>query len=446
LQELIPLTGFRNRLASTGMLIQEETKGQWDGDKLLRWLGESVSPRSFLPTLGLLSILAAANIVLFTLNMLGILPAYCVGGLGLYGFIYMAKFSQVRGLFADTYSLGKSLNQFRSVLVFLENASYTNTKHLAQLCEPFIRPAKRPSKFLRKLVWVTIAASLGNNPFLALIINAVVPWNLIFASILNGYKHDLHDSLKKWLDTWYEIEALCSLANYSWLNPGYAFPQMLTNEVDPGQEIFIAQGLGHPLIPENKRVSNDYSIQKLETVAIVTGSNMAGKSTFLRTIGINLCLVNAGGPVAAAELSTRLFRLFTCIQVSDSLADGISYFYAEVRRLKQLLVELDSSSQYPLFFLIDEIYRGTNNRERRIGSQAYIHALSHSQGVGVVSTHDLDLVQLSNLESNVFNYHFREEISGERMVYDYRLREGPSPTTNALKIMAMEGLPVEISE
>jgi DNA mismatch repair ATPase MutS len=132
--------------------------------------------------------------------------------------------------------------------------------------------------------------------------------------------------------------------------------------------------------------------------------------------------------------------------VSDSLADGISYFYAEVRRLKQLLIELEKPSQYQLFFLIDEIYRGTNNRERRIGSQAYIHALSHSKGVGVVSTHDLDLVQLSDLESNVLNYHFREEIQGNRMVYDYRLRPGPCPTTNALKIMEIEGLPVEDRE
>jgi len=446
LQELIPLTGFRNRLALNGMLIKEETKGQWDGEQLMQMLEMRVAPRSFLPTLGFLSILAVINIVLFALNLSGILPPYWIIGLGLYQFIYMAKFKDYRRLFEDTYALGKSLDQFRSVLTFLENASYASSKHLGQLCGPFARPDKRPSRFLRKIVWITIASSLGNNPFLAIIINAIVPWNLFFAYILNGYKKDLHDSLEVWLDAWYELEALCSLANFSWLNPGYAFPHIITDETHDGQDIYMARGLGHPLIPESRRVCNDYSIQKLGNVAIITGSNMSGKSTFLRTIGINLCLVNSGGPVAAVEMKTKLFRLFTCIQVSDSLADGISYFYAEVRRLKQLLIELENASQNQVFFLIDEIYRGTNNRERRIGSQAYIHTLSNSKGVGLVSTHDLDLVHLASLESNVLNYHFREEIRGDRMIYDYRLRPGPSPTTNALKIMEMEGLPVEIRE
>jgi hypothetical protein len=443
LQELIPLTGFRNRLALHGMRINEETKGKWDGEKLIQTLEESVARRSFLPTLGFLSILAVVNIVFFILNIGGILPPYWIIGLVFYEFVYMARYKDYRSLFAETYSLGKSLNQFRSVLVFLENASYLGTKRLAELCEPFASSEKRPSRFLQKIVWITIASSLGDNPFLSVIINAIVPWNLFFAYILNGYKKDLHDPLQEWLNVWYELEALCSLANFAWLNPEYVFPYIITDETNDGQEIYRARGLGHPLIPESRRVCNDYSIQKLGYVAIITGSNMSGKSTFLRTIGINMCLVNSGGPVAAVEMNTRLFRLFTCIQVSDSLSDGISYFYAEVRRLKQLLIELEKASQYQLFFLIDEIYRGTNNRERRIGSQAYIHALSNSNGVGVVSTHDLDLVQLSNLESNVLNYHFREEIKGNRMIYDYRLRPGPCPTTNALKIMEMEGLPVE---
>ncbi len=443
LQELIPLTGFRGRLELHGLLIKEETQGQWDGEKLMQRLAESVAPGSFLPILGFLSFLAVINILFFILNVSGILPPYWIIGFVFYEFIYMARSKDYRSLFEESYSLGKSLNQFRSVLVFLENASYLNNKQLAQLCEPFSRPEKRPSRFLRKIVGITFAASLGDNPFLSLIINAIIPWNLFFAYLLNGYKKDLHDSLKEWLDIWYELEALCSLANFSWLNPSYVFPHLITDETNPEQEIYRARCLGHPLILESRRVCNNYSIQKLGNVAIITGSNMSGKSTFLRTIGINLCLVNSGGPAAAVEMNTRLFRLFTCIQVSDSLADGISYFYAEVRRLKQLLIELEKPSPYQLFFLIDEIYRGTNNRERRIGSQAYIHALSHSQGVGVVSTHDLDLVSLSDLESNVINYHFQEEIIGSRMIYDYRLRPGPCPTTNALKIMQMEGLPVE---
>jgi DNA mismatch repair ATPase MutS len=155
----------------------------------------------------------------------------------------------------------------------------------------------------------------------------------------------------------------------------------------------------------------------------------------------------AGSVVAAERLSLIPFRLFTCIRVTDSVTDGISYFYAEVRRLKALLDALDgqvdASERLPLFFLIDEIFRGTNNRERLIGSRAYIQALIGRGGTGLVATHDLELVHLAEDNPAVRNYHFREQIVDGRMHFDYRLRPGPCPTTNALVIMRLAGLPVE---
>ena len=170
---------------------------------------------------------------------------------------------------------------------------------------------------------------------------------------------------------------------------------------------------------------------------------MSGKSTFLRTIGINLSLAYAGAPVDAQQLDTRLFRLFSVIQVTDSLADGISYFYAEVRRLKSLIDALDQENDLPLFFLIDEIFRGTNNRERQIGSRAYVNMLVGGHGTGLISTHDLELVSIADQVPNVDNYHFQEQVAEGRMIFDYRLRSGPSKTTNALQIMQMEGLPID---
>jgi DNA mismatch repair ATPase MutS len=200
--------------------------------------------------------------------------------------------------------------------------------------------------------------------------------------------------------------------------------------------------MGHPLISPEQKVRNDYRIDRLGEVHIITGSNMAGKSSFLRTAGINLCLAYAGGAVDALELQTSLFRLFTAIRVTDSVTDGISYFYAEVKRLKALLLELQRKDARPLFFLIDEIFRGTNNRERLIGSRAYIRALVGENGLGLIATHDLELVQLAQEMPQVSNFHFRDAIEDGRMVFDYLLRPGPSPTTNALKVMAEEGLPV----
>jgi DNA mismatch repair ATPase MutS len=184
-------------------------------------------------------------------------------------------------------------------------------------------------------------------------------------------------------------------------------------------------------------------MQKPGEVALITGSNMSGKSTFLRTVGVNLALAYAGAPVNAAKLDLHLMRLFTCIQVADSLADGFSYFYAEVHRLKRLLDQMKINDSVPLFYLIDEIFRGTNNRERRIGSRAYVQALANSAGVGIISTHDLELAKLAIESNSILNYNFRDDVIEGKMVFDYCLRPGPSPTTNALKIMELEGLPVD---
>jgi DNA mismatch repair ATPase MutS len=201
--------------------------------------------------------------------------------------------------------------------------------------------------------------------------------------------------------------------------------------------------MGHPLLPDSEKVVNEFAVERLGDVTLITGSNMAGKSTFLRTVGVNLILAYAGGPVDAAEMSTVLYRPFTCIRVTDSVTGGFSYFYAEVKRLRALLDALDADDPLPLFFLIDEIFRGTNNRERLQGSRAYIRRLAGKHGVGLISTHDLELVKLADDFAQIDNAHFRDDVQDGRMVFDYTLRLGPCPTTNALKIMALEGLPVE---
>jgi len=195
----------------------------------------------------------------------------------------------------------------------------------------------------------------------------------------------------------------------------------------------------------NQKVVNDFSIHKRGEIDIITGSNMSGKSTFLRTLGINLCLAYAGGPVNASLFQTSLFRIFTCIRINDSVTEGYSYFYAEVKRLRKLLTEVESDNNMPLFFLIDEIFKGTNNRERRIGSESYISALVGKKCIGLISTHDLELVTLEEILPDIRNYHFKEDVLDGQMVFDYKLREGPCPTTNALKIMQMEGLPIDVN-
>jgi DNA mismatch repair ATPase MutS len=188
-----------------------------------------------------------------------------------------------------------------------------------------------------------------------------------------------------------------------------------------------------------KRVDNDFTLANPGDLVLITGSNMSGKVRFTDTRS-NLSLAYAG------VVNARTFRWTATIRtVLDHglLTDGISYFYAEVKRLKALLDALEQDHPFPLLFLIDEIFRGTNNRERLIGSRAYIRALGQQRGAGVLSTHDLELVTLADEMPQLRNAHFSEHIADGQMSFDYRLRSGPCPTTNALKIMQMEGLPVD---
>jgi DNA mismatch repair ATPase MutS len=252
-------------------------------------------------------------------------------------------------------------------------------------------------------------------------------------------RKELAHLLPRWLDAWYELEALNSLANFAYLNPDYVFPQILDQEVQD----FTANSLGHPLLKRENKICNDFQLDRAQKVVILTGSNMAGKSTFLRTVGVNLCLAYAGAPVNASRMQTSLFRIFTCIKVSDSVQDGLSYFYAEVKRLQALLAATEVADPRAVLFLIDEIFRGTNSRERLIGSRSYIRALTERNALGLVATHDLELVKLADEIKGVANFHFREEVQEGKMVFDYKLRPGPCPTTNALHIMRLEGLPVK---
>lgn len=445
IRELLALHGLRARLALDSALITFQANlsspvQRFDSQAVMGWLSHTRPIRPLLNALMGLGLLALANIVLFLLNITGVLPAWWIFSLLLYLAIQAFLFRETSEVFGESYDLAKRLNQFRGVLFDLETYPFDPGSTLGQLCKLFQQPAEKPSKVLRRAGWIATAASLHNNPFLSLLLNLLVPWDLFFAYQLELLKLRLHHILPNWLETWYTLEALCALANFASLNPEYTFPTLLQEETQP---IITAELLGHPLIPHETRVTNSYSINQMGTVILITGSNMSGKSTFLRTVGANLCLAYAGSVVCAASLKTLPFRLYASINVSDSLNDGISFFYAEVRRLKALLDALQLPEPQPLFFLIDEIFRGTNNRERRIGSESYLRALAARHGAGLISTHDLDLVRLSDEIPMLRNYHFREEVEGDRMVFDYRLHEGPSPTTNALRIMVQAGLPID---
>ncbi|MBX3010497.1 MAG: hypothetical protein KF832_03280 [Caldilineaceae bacterium] len=438
-RELIPRVHFRNKLQLYGQLLLSDGEA-WSAERLLAWLhphGSVAVRRRWVVGLGLL---ALVNAILFLLYRFAGLPPWWQLTLGLYALLYFWHSRTLNHTFEEAKKLEDDISRISQVFGHVERYGYSGAPALAELCTPFRTEGRRPSHYLRRISRIVAATGVQGNPVLAVLLNVLLPWGLLFAWRLEVWKASVANELPIWLAVWAELEALSALAGYGWLNPTATFPHFL---VEDGSPIFMVQGLGHPLLPAHQKVRNDFTVTTLGAVAVLTGSNMSGKSTLLKALGVNLALAYAGGVVDAQALCTLRFRLFTCIKVSDSVTDGISYFYAEVQRLKALLDALAISAELPLFFAVDEIFRGTNNRERLLGSRAYIHALVGKQGIGLISTHDLELVRLADELTNVTNYHFRDEIVDGQMVFDYQLRPGPSPTTNALRIMRLAGLPVE---
>lgn len=437
-RELMPRVHFRNKLQLYSQLLLSGREA-WSAERLLAWLQPHGSIRALRRWVFGLSVLALLNALLFLLYRFAGLPPWWQVTLGLYALLYFWHSRTLSHTFEEAKTLEDDIARIGTVFDHLEWYGYYGAPALGTLCLPFRTGQHRPSHYLRRISRIVAATGIQGNPVLALLLNALLPWGLIFAWRLEAWKQAVAADLPQWLAVWVELETLSALAGYGWLNPATTFPTFHTAGSAP---VFLAQGIGHPLLPHERKVRNDFTVNALGEVAILTGSNMSGKSTLLKALGVNLALAYAGSVVDAQMLSTLRFRLFTCVKVSDSVTDGISYFYAEVQRLKALLDALVATEELPLFFAIDEIFRGTNNRERLLGSRAYIRALVGQRGVGLISTHDLELIRLEEEMTGVTNYHFRDDIVDGRMVFDYQLRPGPSPTTNALRIMAIEGLPL----
>ena len=434
-----PRFGMRLQLAFR-LASREALKGS----KLLNWFALNFNAQRFKWTLPLATILAFLNLSLFVWSMISGAPAYWIVSALLYLLFYNYTGRENAAILDEVAPMDAELGKLRPVLRYLEQASYRHMPALAECCDIFHRAGDLPSADLRKVKLVTAAVGLRMNPVFGLLLNIFLPWDYFWAFLAERYRRQLAQKLPIWLDTLYRLEALLSLAGFGQVQPESCFPEISCNQ----SALFQVEKLGHPLLPALTRVGNDFSIHNLGEIAIITGSNMAGKSTFIKAVGINLCLAYAGGQVNAVVWRSQPLRLHSCIRISDSLSDGFSYFYAEVKCLSSLLEKLTGkgdgrSAQLPVLYLIDEIFRGTNNRERLIGSQAYIRAALDGRGVGLVATHDLELATLAEQHAKVKNYHFRDRVEAGRLVFDYKIQSGPSPTTNALRIMAMEGLPVD---
>jgi DNA mismatch repair ATPase MutS len=242
---------------------------------------------------------------------------------------------------------------------------------------------------------------------------------------------------EEWLDAWAEFEALNAVAGYAFEHPDHAFPELCD-----GGARFEAEGLCHPLLSRNGGVGNDVALNDSTAFYVVSGSNMAGKSTFLRAMGLNAILAGTGAPVRAVNVRMSAFNVCASIAIADSLLEGKSKFLAEVERLRESISATEEDR--PVLFLIDEILSGTNSRDRKVAAEAVICALVEGGALGALSTHDLALTEIAeNPKLRGMNLHMQSENPEQPLDFDYRLKQGILRQTNALAIVKMMGIAIK---
>jgi hypothetical protein len=283
----------------------------------------------------------------------------------------------------------------------------------------------------RASAWVVPRTALIYFP-----LQAIFAWDVQVMARLDAWRKASGRRVRDWLDVIGEAEAISALAGLAHDNPSWTFPT-----IDSNADAFVATALGHPLLAENVRIANDVQVGPPGSFFLLTGSNMSGKSTLLRAIGVNIVLSTAGAPVCAESLTLPPVRLWTSVHVEDSLEEGVSFFMAELKRLKAIVdaAESNGTSEPRLLFLLDEILQGTNTAERQIAARQIIRRLVDRGAIGAVSTHDLTLVDGPELGEIACAKHLRDTVSnngeGIQMSFDYKLRPGLATSTNALKLM-----------
>ena len=425
IQALRPLRWFYTKLTLT--LETEDlqaTKGQ-----LLEFIEQPTIGPTFSKILAVNLLIWIPTAVLF---FMGLLKVIAVPNWTFLAFPLLSWLSL--GSVATVFSRAVGLSHYLAVLSPLLQKVELKAKKfsgLQNICPRLL--AIEPSKQLQNLERILGFLGTQTNPLLHFVVNALTPWTLVSVFFLERARKNLAREFPTVLQELAEFEVYGSLLIFDKFQT-QSYPELTAKNELRCERIF------HPLINQERVVANSFKFENTQTLGLLTGSNMSGKSTFLRTIGLNQILANMGAPVFADAFITSCYEVETCIEVSDSLRDGYSYFYAEVRRLKDILENSQSSKS--VLFLIDEIFRGTNNRERQVGSRAVITQLAHAaKSLGFVSTHDLELTNLSEQVKSVVNLHFREDIdSNGSMTFSYELNKGPCPTTNALRIMEAEGL------
>ncbi|MBI3138739.1 MAG: hypothetical protein HYZ15_09160 [Sphingobacteriales bacterium] len=328
--------------------------------------------------------------------------------------------------------ISEELESLSASIRHIESQEF-NDELMKQHKASFSSGNKKASEKIKTLKKIMDRLDYRLNPVVFIPLSIFFCWDLQQVFALENWKEENKEGIRHWFESLAVIEALSALGTLSFNHPHWVFPVIETSTLFDGKE------LGHPLIPEKKRVNNSFRTAGDGVINLVTGSNMAGKSTFLRSCGINIVLAMAGAPVCAASLRLSPLKVMSSMRVSDNLEESTSTFYAELKKLKAIIAAVNRREN--VFLLLDEILRGTNSGDRHTGSKALIRQLIAQQATGIVASHDLELAKLeTDYPGQLINYHFDVRIANEELYFDYTLKEGVCQSMNASLLMKKIGI------
>ena len=428
--ELREKVDLREDLAVTG----EELRARLNPESLIEWAeAKSILPRGIWRlVMAALAIGAAAGIVYY-FESATLWPLLSV--LVIEAVVLARLWRKAHAVIEGVDSNAEGLLLFSEILARLEREPFASARlqEIAAELKDGDEPASRAvRKFARIVYWIdandSLLARMSELPFL---------YSIQVGMAAEAWRRRWGAKMRRWADLTGEMEALLSLASYSYEHPADPFPEFVS--ADDGLGFFEGEELGHPLIASEKCVRNSVRLDAKTRVLLVSGSNMSGKSTLLRAVGINTVLAMAGAPIRGARLRLTPLRIGTRIRSTDSLQEGRSSFYTEILHIRKVF---DGANEaVPLIFLFDELLEGTNSKDRRIGAEGLIQALLKRRAIGIVTTHDLALTEIAPAMGSVLrNMHFEDQVVDGKMRFDYKLREGVVEKSNALELMRLIGL------
>ena len=417
IKELSEMPQWRQRYLALAKMVKTEI----DHDIIVSWIHNY---NSFLPSLMkyLPLIFSLISIILLSLVSMGQISFFMLGGWFFIGLlITLPYFKRVNHLYLEAGQIKHTFRQYHTLLNEIEKVRLKASLAIMQQ-DKIQTSSKKASLIFKEFSKILDAFDQRNNMLFGILGNGLLLWDLRQTYKIDKWMSLYQSQVENWFDAIAYFDAQISLSNYAYNHPDHHFPEIKSKEYGISTEM-----LGHPLLSKELRVNNNFSIAEKD-FQIITGANMAGKSTFLRTISLSLVMSNSGLPVCAAKMDYSPIKLITSMRTTDSLAEESSYFYAEIMRLRFIV---DHMKKDKYFIILDEILKGTNSKDKAIGSRKFVEKLVRSGSTGIIATHDLSLCDIEQEYPQIHNKYFDAQIKNEELVFDYKLKEGICTNMNA---------------